>query len=1243
MKWSEEQELAISLRRRRLLVSAAAGSGKTAVLTERIFRRITDERDPVELDALLIMTFTRAAAAEMRERIRRRLTDELERESAEHGNSARNALLMRQNALLDAAKITTIDSFCLSILREHADLTDLDPSFRVGGEDELSLMKADVMEGVLEDAYAAETPEFLKFVGGFSQGKTDRGIRELLLSVWQFAESSPWPDEWLSDCEAEAQQNALRAENAAGSPWFQYILREMRAYGEGYARMAGEALQICDAENGPSGYRSAVQTEKRQLEKLSRAESAEELREALSSFTWQRLGRNPKTADPEAAETVKRMRGSWKGDIQRFEELFGTGDSEMTAADLRNEAETVLTVTGLVREFRRRYTEKKRERNLLDFGDLEHLSLDLLWEKEPDGSRKRSALAEEYAGRFREIFVDEYQDSNGVQEALLRAIDGGELFLVGDVKQSIYGFRQARPELFSEKYERYEKCTPSHAVPEGTDTRVDLSRNFRSRDEVLDTANRVFSVLMDRAVGGIAYDEDAALRPGASYPENREQPDAYRTELLLTSRDSATGEGDALAAEAHLIAGRIRELVSENGLLVTDRQSGSLRRAEYGDIALLLRSAEGRAEQFVEVLLSEGIPAEAEQKRGYFDAPEVQTALSLLSAIDNPMQDIPLAAALRSPACALTERELALLTAEEKALARETSAAHGGPEELSASGRGQESAPAEDVPDEKTPQVPLSLYDRLCLVRDTGKYPETERKLKGFLDFLDRSAEQSLYLPLPEFIRNVLEESGCLAWAAALPGGSVRKANLDMLSEKAEGFEAAGYRGLYDFVRYIENLRKYDTDYGEAGTGEERGGAVRVMTIHKSKGLEFPVVFLAGLSGKFNRRDLSAGIIIDQKFGIAADAVDLSARTRAATLKKNVLAQRKKEEMYGEEIRVLYVAMTRAAEKLILTAAPADPARAADAALARRTPRRAEISEILSAGSMLDWILLAMSRDDTHCGISLRIVDPAEAAEKRREDGAMVRAMRKELRALEDAPLTAAGEAFLRTLEEPYPFEADVNLQVKRSVSEIKFRGQDEDDADALRPSYALPEEEKRVPDGAGKRAPEGAKARGTVIHRVMEKLDYRSVRDSGSMEQFLDELLENGTLTTEERSGLGAGDFAAFLSSDLCRRMRRAFLCGTLHREAQFVMSIPAREADPGIASGEPVLVQGIIDAWFEEDGKLILLDYKTDRNVTAEMLRERYRTQLLLYRRALGMMEGREVSETLLWSFSLGAEICL
>ena len=703
---------------------------------------------------------------------------------------------------------------------------------------------------------------------------------------------------------------------------------------------------------------------------------------------------------------------------------------------------------------------------------------------------------------------------------------------------------------------------------------------------------------MREELGGVRYDADAALYPGAVFPIPEGSEDSYATELMLVERD-AEGEETAAVVEAEAIATRIRELLDPaKGLRISDGEGG-LRAATYGDIAILLRATSGQAERFVEVLMSHGIPALAEQKTGYFDATEVRTVLSLLRAIDNPFRDIPLAAVLRAPIGGLSEEELASLAAK---------------------GEG------------------VSLYERLEAAVATA--PESTAAVKAAALFrkLEAWREAESYLELPQFLRLLYTESGYRNEEAARPGGELRFANLQMLIVKAEEFESIGYRGLSDFVRYIDNLKKYNADYGSAQLPGEEAAAVRIMTVHKSKGLEFPIVFLAGLSKRFNQRDLSRGILYDEKLGIAADAVDYDLHAKGGTAKKAAFAWHLRTEALGEELRVLYVAMTRAKEKLILVAgckAGTEPLPDGESGSPLSETDGGEplcTAELRSANSYLEWILMAMARDKALCRIVPRKVSSEAAAREILETGEKVLRLREELRKAEETPPTETEVARFAPLMKPYAHAEDVRLQVKWSASELK-RLREEREEGLSAPLFSLPQ------DGGS----EVAARRGTAYHKLFERIDFTRSWTEEGLRDFLKELAETGALPEEDGTLIALPPVIRFLQSALAARLASAQRAGTLHRETSFVMAIPAREADPSRQSEEPVVVQGVIDAWFEEVGQLVVLDYKTDKATEEAHYREKYTAQLSLYARALAMTEEKTVAEKLIYSTARGEVLAL
>ena len=1227
INWTKEQKAVIESRNRNLLVSAAAGSGKTAVLVERIIRMITEGENPLDIDQLLVMTFTKAAADEMRERVLLAVDEKL-KEDPENGH------LQMQAAMIPYARITTIDSFCLGIIREHYNQLDIDPAFRVGDEGELLLLRGSVMEQLLEDYYEAGDEEFSRFVETYATGKSDRGIEDHIMAVYNFSGSNPWPEKWLEACEKELEDYEEGSDDRLmETEWMRFLMWDVAMQTGEFCAQLKEALAVCDEENGPAAYIPMLTSDLRMLQAIGNAKDYGCLNELLGSASFDRLASiRSKEIDADKKSFVTGCRDRVKKAVGKLRDLYCFESIETVVRDLKGTAGAVRMLLRLAGEFHDRYQEAKQEKNLVDFGDLEHYALEVLLEETGEGERTPSAAADELSRQFEEILVDEYQDSNDVQEALIHAISRERfgtpnVFMVGDVKQSIYKFRLARPELFLKKYESYPR-------EDGLYQTIELHQNFRSRDSVLSGINEVFYQIMTKGLGGILYTEDAALHAGAVF-EPTEETVGGKLELHMVN----TGGGllkqleadpaddyTSREMEAKLIAARMKELINpETGLKVWDKKEKRYRTACYGDMVILLRSLSGFAEDFVNILMNEGIPAYAERRTGYFTAIEVETVLCFLSIIDNPMQDIPLAAVLKSPIVGATDEELARLMAVFKRTAK----------------KGQD----------------RGIYGAWMYYLENC--PEDERegelygKLAAFSDELADYRRIAGYLSIHELLYIIYENTGYYDYIAAMPAGEARQANLDMLVEKASAYEKTSYSGLFHFIRYIENLKKYDTDFGEAAlAGDEN--TVRILSIHKSKGLEFPVVFLAGMGKKFNKQDLYGKILIDPDLGIATDYLDLELRVKTPTLKKNVLRRRLELEALGEELRVLYVAMTRAKEKLIMTGTD----RYLDKKLERfsdikRTARQIPFTILSTADSFLDWLLMSLSGKLSESALlsdagaetglmTVRSYSVADLVGVEIEHQAEKKLSKEELlnfdcaRIYDEAYAAGISAAFAYR----YPHTADIGLHTKLSVSELKKQGQliDEEESTFLPtiPAFLLEE--------SGKKDQGGGAFRGTAYHRALELLNFPGMKTISDVEMALDTFRREKYMDEESLSLLDAGILWNFLSSPLGRRMSAAQAKGLLYKEQQFVIGIPAREMEV-CSSDELVLIQGIIDAYMEEEDGLVLIDYKTDHVVRGResLLTERYGIQLEYYKRALEQMTGKKVTEKIIYSLTLQEEIVL
>lgn len=1214
MNWTPEQEQVIWARDCNLLVSAAAGSGKTAVLVERIIQLVTDGENPMDIDELLVMTFTKAAASEMRERI----SLAIEKKLAQQPD---NEHLQLQSTLIHHAQITTIDSFCLNLIRDHFNLLDIDPGFRIGDEGELMLLKKDVMEQLLEEYYEKGDDRFERFVDTYASGKADGGIEDYIMQVYTFSQSNPWPVEWMEACVRE--QRELEEGHLEQTRWAVFLMRDVKLQLGELCSQLEAAVLVCEEEGGPLCYLPTLEAELTMLEKLRDAPDYSALSRSLPEAVFGRLAAaRSKEIDPEKKSLVTGCRDRVKKAVTSLKEQYAFEELSEIIGDLKGTKDGVEMLLELAMEFTAKFQESKQDKNIVDFNDLEHFALKILVSHE-DGQICYSSVADELSAGCREILVDEYQDSNYVQEMLLNSLSGERfgrpnVFIVGDVKQSIYRFRLARPELFMEKYETY-------TAQEGRKRKIELHQNFRSRESVLSSINDVFYSIMTKNLGNIQYTKETALHPGAVF-EPVEQQEEWEvgtpTELLLVNTGKETtrqGEKEmteytSREIEAKVIAGRIRELTDpEHGLHIWDQKEKCYRRAGYQDMVILLRSVSGWTDSFLNVLTQEGIPACADTSTGYFNTIEVETVLSMLAVIDNPIQDIPLAAVLKSPIAGIDDGELAAMMALYKKY----------PE------KGQD----------------RGLYGayRYCLNRELCPDREEEsslwEKLKKFDLFLSEMRDEAAYLPIHEVLYRVYTRTGYYDYVAAMPAGEVRRANLDMLVEKASAYEKTSYKGLFHFIQYIKNLKKYDTDFGEASAAGDGKQLVRMMSIHKSKGLEFPIVFLAGVGKAFNKQDVRGKILIDADLGIGTDYFDQELRLKSTTLKKNVLKRKMDLDSLGEELRVLYVGMTRAKEKLIITGT--------DRYLEKKQERWDQLpwekgslpyTVLTGAGSYLDWLLMSLPKAKDHLTVREILLEDIVGEEVVRQ--VQKRVSKEELLNLD---LTRTRdeeslEALKAALSFQYAWQEDVSLHTKMSVSELKKAGQDVDDKGSLlRPQQA--EFLEKPASGSGYGA-----SRGTAYHRALELLDFASIDSREDLDRSVLRLLEEERMAKEDHAMLDKEILWGFFTSHLGRRMKEAQALGKCHKEQQFVMGIPAAEMGLG-RSKELVLVQGIIDAYLEEDQGLVLIDYKTDHVLPGheQDLIDRYSKQLDYYQRALEQITGRQVTERLIYSITLQKEILL
>ena len=1223
-KWTKEQSEVISHRKGNLLVSAAAGSGKTAVLVEHVIDRLLDKEHPISLSSVVLMTFTEAAASEMKERIKARLKEAFLENRDPH--------IEREIAELPNANISTIDAFCKRLIQENYTSLKIEPNFRIGEKNELALLKEDIVEELLEEEYSKKEESFLSFVDRYSTGKQDKGIQEIIVKLYYLAIASPFPEKYLK---------ALSVNSS--SAWKNYLLASIRKRVEEAIETLTEAIRICTEEGGPSEYLVTVEEDYQSLLRVKAGAILRRTIEEIQAISFSRI----KNSKAERKEEVKGRRNAVKALVQKWQKNYILIPEEIEKK-AETEGKTLLQeAIRLTLLFYTRYQKEKLERNILDFSDLEHFALKLLY-TEKDGVLHFSTLADELAQEYTEILVDEYQDFNMVQEYLVSALSKerfseGNVFQVGDVKQSIYRFRMARPELFLRKY--YDESYP----------KIFLQKNFRSLKGVIDAVNACFFRIMKKELGGIEYDRDSSLFQGR---EEKEDTDS-KTELLLlekeenkpekkkgeqTEEEKAKGKkeekqgekgGEAgleketdLQLECRMIASRVKELHKKN--------------IQYKDMVILLRSPKKVAKEMVDIFSEEGIPSFAVSSDGYYSQVEVETILAMLSVIDNPKQDIPLAAVLHSPMFHFTDEELCSLKLAygslTEALCMSAEAISDGnfSSENQCSGNTRsETISGENMCSEK--ENPLQVQPPL----DQALF----KKWKDFCTKLERYRKLSRNLRVHELLTLLYEETSYYLYASALPMGEKRRANLDQLIEDALQFEKGSFSGLFNFIRYIEKAKQKEYDEGEANIYSEKDDLLRIMSIHQSKGLQFKVVFLSSLQKNFNKQDLRESILLDEELGMASPYLDQETRIKYPSLQLSAIKEKMEEENQAEELRLLYVAMTRAEEKLIMTGVVKNLA-----SYMEKHPVNEDIKieDIRGSKSYLDFIMLAFSRSFTESLenplVKLRTFTREVLSEKKEEEEGEKFSVRDALYSYlaENHEKTEEEEEWDKDFSYRYDHEESTHLYPKYAVSLLKkqaieaVKEQGDKEGETGGESKGLSEAEKSGKNGqvhernAEKREKGlGAKI-GDSFHHALALFDYNK-----GLEQL------PAILGEEELSLLNKEQFQTFLSSSLGECFKKAFQEKRLFREMHFMRALPFRALFPDRKEEDEVLLQGIIDAFIVEDDGIILVDYKTDRVREGEELRERYRKQIMLYSDALEAILGKRVKRRVLYSFYLAKEV--
>ena len=1242
MKYTADQQRVINTRNSNILVSAAAGSGKTAVLVERIIQRITDSENPVDIDRLLIVTFTSAAAAQMRERISRAITNGLEQ-------NPENEHLQKQASLIHNAQITTIDSFCLFVIRNNFNEIGIDPGFRVADESEMKMLEADVMDRLLEDMHTEPTERFLNFVESYSTGAGEKKIEEAILRLYHFSMSYPFPEDWLK--ERLCDYRADNVQELSEQKWFRGALQYIDTVLTECTARLHQALAISERVGGPAQYIENLVSDLELIENLKNVREYEKLHELFTVCSFTRLSvKKSQDEDPVLKETVKGIRDEVKKNIASLQKMLFQISTEDTLRDMavcREMVEELVTLTLL---FKERLDDAKREKNIIDFSDMEHFTLQILLEKKADGAIALRETALELQDYFAEIMIDEYQDSNEVQELLLKSISGEadaryNRFMVGDVKQSIYKFRLARPEIFMDKYDTY-VIKDDDEMKEDC-VRIDLSMNFRSRREVTDAVNFMCAQLMCKAVGNVEYDENAALHVGAAYPTpdnavfDSYDENPYRTELLIAAAcDDENDDYSPKEREALLVAGRIKKMVGH--FPVTDDKTGELRAAKYSDIVLLFRATSGWDEDFRRILSERGIPVHVTSKTGYFETLEIQGIVNFLRVLDNPLQDIAFFGTMKLPFFDFDEEEISRIrcfVSQQEACEKRK----------------------------------LFLYEQVKYYLENAKPEEPLRqKLERLFSMISDYRERVAYTPIKDLIRGMIDETGYGAYVGSMPGGDQRLANLALLLEKAGAFQNTSFYGLFHFIRYLETVQEQEVDFGEANILDENADVVRIMTIHKSKGLEFPICFVCGLSKQFNMLDMRQAILMDVELGVGVDYIEPKMRIKRKNIRKNVVAQRMKEDTRGEDLRVLYVALTRAKEKLILTGYLEDFEKKllSNVSLTMEENEKLPYSVLMGASSYMDLVLASLMRHScmkavleenglsffTHSlpysDVPMELTICKEAIDLKEEILSQGRNafLEKELDRAAELSDKELREKIQSRFDFLYPYTYLEGLTVKTTVSELK-RESYKETLEEAKPLVVL-KQKTYIPSFA---AAEGETEDGTeqtgvrygnAVHKIMELLSfdktftYHTEKDSKRLREVLvkerEGWLSEGRVTKDEADCVPVGRICEFFKSPLAARMIAAQERGALYKEQPFVLGEKAVEG-----TDEWTLIQGVIDVFFYEEDGIVLADYKTDRVESEAQLTDRYKTQLDYYQKAIEQITGKPVKEKYLYSFCLQREI--
>ena len=1232
MEWTQEQKQAIYEKESNILVAAAAGSGKTAVLVERIINKIINEN--IDIDKLLVVTFTNAAASEMRERVLSAIYKKID-------ENPEDERLQRQVTLLSKASICTIDSFCLDVVRNNFFEIDISQNFRIGDTTEIEILKQDVLEELFEEKYESEDKDFSKLINTYTSYKDDTPLKELILKIYTYIQSNPFPEKWLNEkiemfnLESNLEQDFIK------TIWGQLLLKNIEEIlQDGIIKLENERKNLSKYAELLK-YEQIISDDIDQLEMLKANLDSWDKAYTISANIKFKTWVSDKKIATEAKDIAKVTRDAVKDSIKKVTDKILIFDSKEANEDINDMYEVLKKLEQVILEFGEKFTKRKKEKNIVDFSDVEHFALQILLDREG----KPTEIARKYQEKFEEIAIDEYQDSNLVQEYILTSISrGNNIFMVGDVKQSIYKFRQARPDLFLSKYKTYKLKQDKQA---DDNLKIQLFKNFRSRKEVLDFANTIFANIMTEELGELNYTEEEYLNLGANYEDTKqdlrteidilnveEMPEEnYDFEIEADEAEEEKERVEDIELEAKFVANRIKKLI-DSKFQIYDAKKQEKRDIKYKDIVILLRSTKEPAPIFEKEILKLGMPVFSDSSSEYLESIEIQTIMSLLKIIDNPLQEIPLVAVMRSSIGGFTDNELVQIRLSDK-------------------------------------------YDNfyntiLKAKKDVSK--QLRKKIDTFLNNLEMWRKEQEYLSLDELIWKIYNDTGYYNYVGFMTNGELRQANLKMLFERAKQCESISFKGLFNFINYIEKIKTSSKDMDSAKVIGENDDVIRIMSIHKSKGLEFPVVFLSGTGKQFNMQDLNNKILLHPEIGIGVKYIDYDRQIEYDTLSKQAMKNQIKIETLSEEMRVLYVALTRAKEKLIITGYST-------------AKKQQEINEIIykydklnhillkKYKSYLDWIKLVYiyNKKEMENLATVEMYDKNEALK-------MCKKCKKEQENSSDEILRKLSEVEIdkeeqkkvaEILEYEYAYKNSTVIPTKMSVTEIKEMGKNEKKGPA--PIY-----EKNEKKGPAQNCKKNAKTeptpifekteptpncdlklpkflqtdeeikitnaeKGTLIHLCLQKLDLsKKIYTLADIKELVAKLEAKKIITQKEAEAININKVYQFTKSKIWKEMTEA---KEVQREKPFYINISAQEIYNEDIE-ENILVQGIIDLYYiDKDEKLILVDYKTDyvENRDEKILIDKYRTQIELYKKALEGALEKKVDKMYIYSTYLEKEILL